>query len=223
MLTPLTQILWPAIWAGRATLATPAARLVALLFLAAVLLRAASAVPIEVSLADVHAESYSRWADVADQAYTSSFQAGFHYDNAGTSVTVTFDNVGALFSGTLTARNLKPNFAYQIKLDGGGPESYPTANENLGLAGRWWEQEWNGSTWSGGANLNIQPEVANAANYPDTRSLNDLTEECFHTGNWATVMASDISFTIVPEPSILSLLPLGSSILLVRRARSRRS
>ena len=54
--------------------------------------------------------------------------------------------------GTLTATNLKPNFAYQLKLV--GSSSYPLAKEIIGLTGRWWQMEWNGSSWVNGQNLN---------------------------------------------------------------------
>ena len=49
------------------------------------------------------------------------------------------------------ATNLKPNFAYQFKLLG---ISDTASSERIGLTGRWWQQEWLGSTWNGGANLN---------------------------------------------------------------------
>jgi hypothetical protein len=47
---------------------------------------------------------------------------------------VSYKIVGNRFQGTLTAVNLKPNCAYQLKLNGipGTP-----ANERIGLAGRW--------------------------------------------------------------------------------------
>jgi len=54
--------------------------------------------------------------------------------------------VGALF-----ATNLKPNFAYQLKLV--GFSGTPT-NEAIGLAGRWWQEEWIGTEWANGQNLN---------------------------------------------------------------------
>lgn len=51
----------------------------------------------------------------------------------------------------MIAQNLKPNFAYQVKLEG---ISGTTDNECIGLSGRWWEEEWNGSAWINGRNLN---------------------------------------------------------------------
>jgi hypothetical protein len=51
----------------------------------------------------------------------------------------------------LIAQNLKPNFAYQVKLVG----TPGTAdNELIGLAGRWWQEEWDGIAWVNGQNLN---------------------------------------------------------------------
>jgi hypothetical protein len=325
--------------------AAPGSRLLTWFVLVAMQLVPASASLVTVPLGDLDAEAGSRWADVADHTYTTTFQNSFQYDNPGTGVSITFDTSSSIFSGTLTATNLKPNFAYQIKLDGGGPEGNPTANENLGLAGRWWEEQWNGSSWVNGHNLNDQPDnpLTHADDYPATLSSNDeayfahrdllygatdhplyrhtgylllgyfvtdasgnasgvsfalddsyhvlfratsgdlgqrvydplrdgpllstplsnatsytssayahpegnydidifgqwerlpqndilllpgaydvnlrLTEESFHAGAWTTVMASDISFTIVPEPSVLALLPFASALLLMRRGR----
>ena len=53
----------------------------------------------------------------------------------------------------MTAVNLKPNFAYQLKL-AGNPDVDAGANEHIGLAGRWWQEQWNGSAWVNGQNLN---------------------------------------------------------------------
>jgi hypothetical protein len=36
----------------------------------------------------------------------------------------------------------------------GNPDIDPDANERIGLAGRWWQEEWNGSAWVNGQNLN---------------------------------------------------------------------
>jgi hypothetical protein len=90
-----------------------------------------------------------RWMDVANQAYSSSYINSYNYSQA--TVTVNYYDVGNTLSGRLTARNLKPNFAYQLKIVGtpGTPD-----NERIGLAGRWWQETWNGSAWTGGSNLN---------------------------------------------------------------------
>ena len=94
-----------------------------------------------------------RWRDAAGHLYGDDFRAAYTYDRAR--VTVTFAPHGAVLAGTLEAAGLKPNFAYQFKLDG-LPEEDPEANERLGLTGRWWEQVWDAApgAWSAGGNLN---------------------------------------------------------------------
>ena len=91
-----------------------------------------------------------RWLDISDQEYSAAYQAGYSYTQA--SVVVTYAPTGTVLRGTLTATNLKPFFAYQLKLEG-WPEGAAEGNEELGLTGRWWEQEWVGA-WSAGWNLN---------------------------------------------------------------------
>ena len=108
----------------------------------------ASGVTIELAGISSPAGDY-RWRDVADQIYSADYRGNYDYTQA--EVEVAFDDVGAALYGTLAATNLKPNFAYQLKLVGTPGTS---ANERLGLAGRWWQEEWNGSTWSNGQNLN---------------------------------------------------------------------
>ena len=90
-----------------------------------------------------------RWLDVANQSYSATYRASYNYTQAN--VSVTFDTQGTTLAGTLQAVNLKPNFAYQLKLVGtpGTP-----SNEQIGLAGRWWQEEWNGTAWTNGQNLN---------------------------------------------------------------------
>ena len=90
-----------------------------------------------------------RWRDVADNLYSGGYRMAYGYSDA--LVQVTFYEVYPFFHGTLTASNLKPNFAYQLKLVGnpGAP-----SNEKIGLAGRWWQEHWDGTAWVGGQNLN---------------------------------------------------------------------
>ena len=90
-----------------------------------------------------------RWLDVADQAYSATYRDTYDYTQAN--VKVAFNPAEEVFKGLLTANNLKPNFAYQVKL-GGDPIIYPTANENIGLKGRWWRETWDGSEWTSGTN-----------------------------------------------------------------------
>ena len=109
-----------------------------------------------VALGNYGTTSNFRWKDVAGQLYSAAYQSSYTYDEAR--VQVSFNTVGAELAGTLTATNLKPNFAYQFKLIGTpihqlGDTNYG-ANELIGLNGRWWQQEWLGSSWNSGWNLN---------------------------------------------------------------------
>ena len=90
-----------------------------------------------------------RWLDIADQLYGATYRTNYNYTHAN--VTVTFESADTTLHGKLEASNLKPNFAYQLKLVGfpGTP-----SNEPIGFAGRWWQEEWNGSEWTNGQNLN---------------------------------------------------------------------
>ncbi|MHB0912073.1 MAG: hypothetical protein ACYC2Y_01330 [Armatimonadota bacterium] len=90
-----------------------------------------------------------RFLDVADRPYEEEFRRVYSYSEA--KVEASFSKSGAVLAGELRAEKLKPNFAYQIKLVGTpGAES----NERIGLAGRWWQEEWDGKAWTGGWNLN---------------------------------------------------------------------
>jgi mannan endo-1,4-beta-mannosidase len=90
-----------------------------------------------------------RWLDVADQLYSDNYRNSYDYTQAN--VEVTYTTPGSTLNGTVSATNLKPNFAYQLKLVGNSGSS---ANFRIGLAGRWWQEEWNGSQWTNGQNLN---------------------------------------------------------------------
>lgn len=90
-----------------------------------------------------------RWLDVADQAYSAHYRTNYNYTQA--SVTVTFEACPQPVRAVLVATNLKPNFAYQLKLVGVVGTS---ANEKIGRAGRYWQEEWNGAAWANGWNLN---------------------------------------------------------------------
>jgi hypothetical protein len=92
-----------------------------------------------------------RWMDSADQVYAGSYQAGYNYTQA--SVHIDYSTNATTLHGTLTASNLKPNFTYQLKLVG-NPEVDWASNEGIGFTGRWWQEEWDGSRWCCGGNLN---------------------------------------------------------------------
>jgi hypothetical protein len=90
-----------------------------------------------------------RWLDAADQQYSSTYQNNYNYTQAN--VIVTYNEIGDTLKGTLISTNLKPNFAYQLKLTG---TPGMVDNERIGLSGRWWQEEWDGSKWANGQNLN---------------------------------------------------------------------
>ncbi len=92
-----------------------------------------------------------RWRDVAGNLYSAAYKASYAYDDASVVVLVSYDRVGDRFRGSLSAQNLKPNFCYQLKLTGDPDDP---SNQWIGLAGRWWQEEWNGSEWANGQNLN---------------------------------------------------------------------
>ena len=92
-----------------------------------------------------------RWLDIADQKYGATYISNYNYTQA--TVEAQYKVERGILEGTLTATNLKPNFVYQVKLEG-NPEENPEANENIGLAGRWWREEWDGTKWTSGQNLN---------------------------------------------------------------------
>ena len=69
-----------------------------------------------------------RWLDVAGQAYKSSYQNSYNYGYAA--VTVSYDASGETFQGVVNAVNLKPNFAYQLKMIG-APGTL--SNEKIGF------------------------------------------------------------------------------------------
>ena len=111
----------------------------------------ASSVPaVTLTLAPSSSSGY-RWLNVADQAYEAAYRTSYTYSQPTVQVQFTYNPSAAVFGGILTATNLKPNFAYQLKLSGtpGTP-----SNERIGLAGRWWEETWNGVAWASGTNLN---------------------------------------------------------------------
>jgi len=79
-----------------------------------------------------------RWMDIAGQLYHPDFVARFRYDDTGPEgpqVRIRIKSPGPTLQGRLEARNLKPNFAYQIKLRGDPADRI--GSEAIGFAGRW--------------------------------------------------------------------------------------
>ncbi|RMD76322.1 MAG: hypothetical protein D6820_12925, partial [Lentisphaerae bacterium] len=90
-----------------------------------------------------------RWLDVNDQPYSSAFQGTYSYSQA--TVRVRYYRYAKKQRFHLSATGLKPNFAYQFKLV---TDPGTSTSELVGYSGRWWEQEWLGTAWSSGWNLN---------------------------------------------------------------------
>jgi len=96
-----------------------------------------------------------RWLDVNDQVYGEHYRNDYNYTQATVWIQHTTDS--PTLHGMLIGSNLKPNFAYQLKLIG-TPET--PSNEPIGFTGRWWQEEWNGlpigsgGAWINGWNLN---------------------------------------------------------------------
>jgi hypothetical protein len=86
-----------------------------------------------------------RWKDIATNTYALSYQATYEYADA--QVTLTYDpSPNVTFAGHLSAANLKPIFAYQMKLVGKptalwGTAGDDTVNEFIGYTGRWWRNQ----------------------------------------------------------------------------------
>ena len=79
-----------------------------------------------------------RFVDVACGAYSKAFLSGFSYSEPNATrpkVWVDYLRRAETFVGTVTARGLKPNFAYQLKLR--GLLSDRPAFERIGRLGRW--------------------------------------------------------------------------------------
>jgi len=86
-----------------------------------------------------------RWWDVASNVYAAEYSGSYTYADAA--VVLTYQaGPGATFAGHVSATNLKPNFAYQVKLVGKptgiwGEDGDDLANENIGYLGRWWRAQ----------------------------------------------------------------------------------
>jgi len=83
-----------------------------------------------------------RWRDIDGNLYAAAYQDTYLYDHA--SVAIAFESCqDSVFAGFVSGANLKPNFAYQVKLVGKpegvwGPDGDDETNERIGYAGRWW-------------------------------------------------------------------------------------
>ena len=123
-----------------------------------------------------------RWRDALGHPYGARFRQTFSYAKAH--VELRYARRAPVFRGRLVARGLKPNFAYQIKLGGKptaifGEDGDDWANEQLGLAGRWWAEQFDAAS----DNL-IRAWRSNDAEYHEWRSRNfaDETSRVVFTG-----------------------------------------
>jgi hypothetical protein len=135
-----------------------------------------------------------RWLNVADQAYAATYQSTYNYGQAA--VTFAYNPSAGVFAGVLTAANLKPNFAYQLKLSG---TPGTAANERIGLAGRWWEETWSGTAWTG-QNLNDKGSTGsspnpNDATYYSERDVLDATSPTGHHYKFTGYLVFDFFVT----------------------------
>ena len=114
-----------------------------------------------------------RWMDVANNIYAESYQNNYNYTQADVNISYITD--ANMLYGTLSVSNLKPNFAYQVKLVG---TAGTTSNELIGLTGRWWQEEWNETAWTNGKNLNSKGDGSspnpNDDVYFSRRDVNDF-------------------------------------------------
>jgi hypothetical protein len=90
-------------------------------------------------------EAQFYWRDIAGHLYSDEYRNSYTYQDAR--VALTYHRSGDWrFCGSIVADNLKPDFAYQIKLVGKptadwGAQGNDWANESLGQAGRWWRKQ----------------------------------------------------------------------------------
>jgi hypothetical protein len=110
-------------------------------------------------------DAHQRWRDVSTTPYDAGKIAS--YDYASAEVVFAYQDDGTTIGGEITGSNLKPNFAYQLKLNGKpsyfwGLDGNDIANERIGFAGRWWLNKVEKATGTvvGGWNSNDAEYVA---------------------------------------------------------------
>ena len=82
-----------------------------------------------------------RWLDALDRPYAERYRRSYSYEDAR--AIFEYKTRGSTFQATLEATDLKPNFAYQVKLVGKPTSRWKdagddAANRRLGKLGRWW-------------------------------------------------------------------------------------
>jgi CARDB len=84
-----------------------------------------------------------RWMDIADNFYSSAFENAFLYPDGLVQLTYTTAESPLRFGVIADPHELKPNFCYQMKLEGPqqawtGSPTADFANWQFGFNGRWW-------------------------------------------------------------------------------------
>jgi len=85
-----------------------------------------------------------RWMDTADNLYSSAFQMTYAYPEGAVRLDYTTQETPLRFIVTAGRHALKPNFCYQMKIEGpakqwgGDPTGSDLVNYQLGSSGRWW-------------------------------------------------------------------------------------
>jgi hypothetical protein len=76
--------------------------------------------------------------DIADYLYMTSFRSSYKYPSGKVSLTWTDGVWPPTFTLSAPAKSLKPNFCYQLKLEGPSAPWPNATNQVLGSNGRWW-------------------------------------------------------------------------------------
>jgi len=180
----------------------------------------------QVTLADVDSNSTSptgqfRWRDAADNIYSADYRDWYNYTLADVHINYNAD-VNGLY-GTLNASNLKPYFAYQLKLVGNS-DIDSVANKNTGLAGRWWQQQWGETSWIDGKNLNNKGDGTSPNPNDDTYFvLRDVNDPCSPTGKhyrFTGYLVLDYFITDINGDAELSFRSLNSYHVLWKTTQS---
>jgi hypothetical protein len=85
-----------------------------------------------------------RWMDIAENLYSTAFQASYRYPDGVVRLDYTTQESPLRFTVTAGSHALKPNFCYQMKIEGpakpwsGDPTGSDLVNHELGSNGRWW-------------------------------------------------------------------------------------
>lgn len=144
---------------------------------------------VQVVLAAAHGDDASqRWRDIPSNPYNTavadSHNSATFYD--GKPAVLTYHPTANTFAGSFSLTGLKPNFCYQMKLDGKptwplepGSDPGDAASEALGYAGRWWLTKINKRT---GAIVSAWNSTDAEYEYWKVRSFTDRSYYYFFKG-----------------------------------------